>query len=266
MAQPIGKILKNAARAPEVLRCARETTQWASMSSAYLGFSRLAYPFVLRLRSGEQINIEEVTDLKAFWQIFLRRIYRVRFSDRVILDLGANIGIFTLYAARCSPQAEIFAFEPFPSTYRRLLATVRHHNLDSRVNCFNSAVTGTEGVRLMPDASVPSQRRAVASPGSAVAHGTAVAGKTLEALLEENRLLKVDLMKMDIEGSEYEVLLSTSQKILSRISRIALEYHGDSAPYSKQQLFEHLQSAGFRVQWDVCDRQGYGVTEMILES
>jgi FkbM family methyltransferase len=263
MAQPIRKILKNAARAPEVFRCAAETKQWAAVSSAYLGFSRLAYPFVLRLRSGEQINIEELTDLKAFWQIFLRQIYRVHFSDRVILDVGANIGVFTLYAARCAPQTEIFAFEPFPSTYHRLLTTVRDHNLESRVTCFNFAATGAEGVRLMPDASVPSQRRAVASPDSAIARGTPVNGKTLEAMLEENRLSKIDLMKMDIEGSEYEVLLSASQKILSRIRRIALEYHGDSAPYSKPQLFGHLQSAGFKIQWDVCDAQGYGVTEMI---
>jgi FkbM family methyltransferase len=272
MAHQISKILKNAARAPEILRCAEETSQWSSVTRAYLGLSRLEYPFALRLRSGEQVPIEELTDLKAFWQIFLRRIYRVQATDRAILDLGANIGIFTLYAARFAPQAKIFSFEPFPSTFSRLLATVHVHHLDSRVTCLNYAATGANGTRVMPDLPVPSQRRALAltpSPAgtkSGAKPGTQVVGKTLESILEECHVPKVDLLKMDIEGSEYEVLLSTSQTALARIRRIALEYHGDSAPYSKQQLFHHLGKAGFHAAWDICDAQGYGVTEMILRS
>jgi len=262
MTHPIWKALRNVTRAPEILRCAAETNQWARLSGAYLGLSRLQYPLVLRLRRGEQIHIEELTDLKAFWQIFLRKVYRVRATDAVILDLGANVGVFTLYAARSAPQAKVFSVEPFPPTFRRLVATVRDHQLDSRVTCLNYAATGASGVRLMPDAQLPSQRRALASSAS-VTSGTEVMGKTIESILEENRLPHVDLLKMDIEGSEYEVLLSTPQQVLSRIDRIALEYHGDSAPYSKEQLFDHLGQAGFTVTWDLCDAQGYGVAELI---
>jgi len=262
MTHPIWKALRNAARAPEILRCAAETDQWARLSAAYLGLSRLQYPVLLRLRRGEQIHLEELTDLKAFWQIFLRKVYKVRPTDEVIVDLGANVGVFTLYAARNAPQAKVFSFEPFPSTYLRLVATVRDHHLDSRVTCLNYAATGASGVRLMPNGQVPSQRRALASAAS-VTPGTGVMGKTIESILEENHLPHVDLLKMDIEGSEYEVLLSTPQRVLSRIGRIALEYHGDSAPYSKQQLFSHLGQAGFKVTWDACDAQGYGLAEFI---
>src|SRR5579863_1407108 len=117
MPNQIWKALRNMNRGPEILRCMAQTDDWARVSAAYLGLSRLQYPFVLRLRRGEQIRFEELTDLKAFWQIFLRRVYRVRSTDRNILDLGANIGMFTLYAARSAPQARIFSFEPFPSTF-----------------------------------------------------------------------------------------------------------------------------------------------------
>jgi FkbM family methyltransferase len=237
------------------------------MSAAYLGLSRPQYPFVLRLRRGEQIPIAEITDLKAFWQIFLRRIYRVDPSDRVILDLGANVGVFTLYAARSAANAKIFAVEPFPSTFRRLAGTIHNHNLDARVACLNFAAAGSNGMRNMPDTPVPSQRRALVTPDfSASDSGTRVMGKTLETILEEHRLRKIDLLKIDIEGSEYEVMLSTSAKVLARINRIALEYHGDSAPYSRQQLFDHLHRAGFTTAWDVCDARGYGVAEMIRKA
>jgi FkbM family methyltransferase len=261
MSHPISRALRNATRAPEILRCALETNQWAPISAAYLGLSRLQYPLVLRLRRGEQIHLEELTDLKAFWQIFLRKVYRVRATDEVILDLGANVGVFTLYAARNAPRAQVFSFEPFPSTFRRLVATVRDHHLDGRVTCLNYAAAGASGVRLMPAGQLPSQRRALAA--ASVTSGTEVIAETIESMLEENHLPHVDLLKMDIEGSEYEVLLSTPPRMLARIDRIAMEYHGDSAPYSKQQLFDHLGQAGFTVISDLCDPQGYGLAELI---
>jgi len=268
MPTQILKALRNLSRAPEILRCAAETSQWAHISAAYLGVSSPQYPFVLCLRTGEHIAIEELTDLKAFWQIFLRRVYRVASTDHVIVDLGANIGIFTLYAARCAPQAKIFSVEPFPSTFQRLVDTVRDHPLETRVTCLNFAAAGSSGTRLMPDAPVPSQRRVLSSVASyaKVSTGPQVMGKTLEAMFAENRLSHVDLLKVDIEGSEYEVFLSTPSHVLARIDRIAMEYHGDSAPYSKQQLFDHLHRAGFTIAWDICDAQGYGITEMIQKT
>jgi FkbM family methyltransferase len=230
-----------------------------------LGLSSVQYPYILRLRLGEQIKLEEHTDLKTFWQVFLRRVYPVHTADRVIVDVGANVGLFTLYAARCAPQARIVAIEPFPATFDRLLTMVRDHHLDTRVSCLNCAATGAGGVRVMRDLHVPSQRRSL-MPAANGLPGTQVFGKTLEQILDENNLLHVDLLKMDIEGSEYEVLLSAPQEALARISRIALEYHGDSAPYSKQQIFQRLGQAGFRVIWDVCDELGYGVAEMIRKN
>lgn len=264
MVREIGKALRNFRRAPEILRCAQETPQWPGLTAAYLGLARLRYPFDLGLRQGERFHFEELTDLLAFWQVFLRRVYRVRPSDRIILDLGANIGIFTLYAARLAPRSRLFSFEPFPSTYQRLLQTIREHLLESRVTCLNLAVAGASGPRLMPSSPLPSQRRALAeSRPSALDSVTQVDGTTIEAIFEENRLTEVDLCKIDIEGSEYEVLLSTASNVLARIRRIALEYHGDSAPYSRQQLFDHLQRSGFSIAWDICDAQGYGIAEMI---
>jgi FkbM family methyltransferase len=258
------RALKKANRTPEIFRCMAETPQWARVTAAYLGLSRLQYPSVLQLRSSERIRLEELTDLKTFWQVFLRRVYRVEATDRIILDLGANIGIFTLYAARQAPEARIFSLEPFPATFNRLLATVRDHQLENRVTCMNHALTGSTGIRVMCDGVIPSQRRSLAPTESATS-GLQVLGKTLPEVVEQNDLACIDLLKMDIEGSEYETLLATPSLVFARISRIALEYHGDSAPYTKDQLFEHLHRSGFVSVWDVCDESGYGLAEMIFQ-
>ena len=71
-------LLKNTHRAPEIFLCATETSQWRQIASAYLGFSTLSYPSLLRLRRGDCIRLQELTDVKTFWQIFLRRGRRRR--------------------------------------------------------------------------------------------------------------------------------------------------------------------------------------------
>jgi FkbM family methyltransferase len=255
-------LLKNTHRVPEILRCARETSQWRQITSAYLGFSKLTYPVLLRLRGGDSIRLQELTDLKTFWQIFLRQIYRVEASDHIIIDIGANIGLFTLYAARRAPAARIFAIEPFPANFDRLLESVLEHDLTERTTCLKYAITGKAGMRLMHDGPLPSQQRFLVAVGKSTS-GIPVQGMPLGELIRQQALEKIDLLKMDVEGSEYEVLLSASPSELRTIQRIALEYHGDCAPYSKVQIFDHLHKAGFRVTWDIQDDLGYGVAEAV---
>jgi FkbM family methyltransferase len=265
MSPTASQLLKNTRRAPEILRCFQETAQWQQITRAYLGFSKLTYPSLLRLRRGDHIQLQELTDLKTFWQIFLRRVYRVESSDGVILDIGANVGLFALYAAREARQARIFAVEPFPATFDRLLEVVRDQGLTDRITCLNYAITGEGGIRLMRNDAVPSQQRSLIAPGQSVS-GTAVQSKTLSELLREQRLDQVDLLKMDIEGGEYEVLLSTPPDILRSIRRIAVEYHGNCAPHHKAEIFDQLHRAGFKVTWDVQDHLGYGVAEAVMSA
>ena len=265
MSAKASALLKNTRRAPEILRCARETSQWPQITSAYLGFSTLPYPRVLRLRHGDCIQLNELTDLKTFWQIFLRRVYRVEPSDLVILDIGANVGLFSLYAARQAHSAKIYAVEPFPATFNRLLEAVRDHQLAERITCLNCALTGDGATRLMRNDPLPSQRRSLV-PSGKESSGIQVQSRTLSQLIREQGVNQIDLLKMDIEGGEYEVLLSTPPAVLRNIRRIALEYHGDCAPHSKEEIFDHLRAAGFEVTNDVHDSLGYGVANLRLDT
>jgi FkbM family methyltransferase len=176
---------------------------------------------------------------------------------------GCENFLADLFAARQAPTAKIFAVEPFPATFKRLLETVSDHHLTERITCLNYAITSAPGIRSMRNDPLPSQRRALVAAGQPVC-GTSVQGKSLGQLLREQALTRVDLLKMDIEGAEYEVLLSTSPDVLRTIQRIALEYHGDCAPYTKLQIFDRLRHAGFEVTWDVQGHLGYGVAEAVM--
>ena len=256
-------LLRQTWRAPEIFRCAAETPRWPGVTCAIVGLSHPTYPNVLPLRRGRPIPIETDSDLRTFWQIFARRVYAVHGSDRVILDVGANIGLFTIYAARQAPGARIFAVEPFPATFVRLQQMVHDHQLDDQVTCLNRAVTGCSKTYLMRDVPRSSQQRSVIAlkPGLT---GFEVQGTTLAEMIQECRLERIDLLKMDIEGSEYAALLATPLDVLGTIGRIALEYHGHCSPYSKQELFRHLSSAGFQITSDMQNAKGYGVAEAVM--
>jgi hypothetical protein len=73
----------------------------------------------------------------------------------------------------------------------------------------------------------------------------------------------VDLLKMRLKGGDYEAPLYTPPDGLLLIRRIALDYHGHTAPYAKQQIFDHLYKAGFKGTSDIHNSRGYGVAEAV---
>ena len=127
--------VRHVSRGREVIQCVREVEGWRKLILAYVGLSSLPMPHTAHTRSGSSFCLEEFYDAETLWQIYCRGIYEVRPDDRVIVDAGANIGLFVCYAAARAPRAFIHAFEPFPATHERLVRTVRENGLEGRVTC-----------------------------------------------------------------------------------------------------------------------------------
>ena len=269
-------LLANAGRVPEIVACIRETDQWLAVTLAYVGLRPLKYPYELRLKTKHSITLREHTDLVVFWMVFARRHYPVRAADRVIIDVGANIGLFTLYATRQAPKAKIIAIEPFPDTRQALLGLIDRNGLRGRVTVLDNAVTGASGAGVMDSAvGIPSQYRRIYSPTTTrlnaqhrgpagmleSADGEPVRTGTLSEALDSANISVADLVKMNIHGSEYEVLMSMPASSLRRCKRIAVQYHELPAELrlGKRELFEHLRKAGFRLISERDTRGGSGL-------
>ncbi len=256
--------LKCVSRGHEIVRCMKETRQWPSITAFYLRPSPSDYPFTVVLRNGERIEVVEPTDIATLWQIFFHRAYAVRPSERSILDVGANIGLFTLYAARQAPASTIHCIEPFPDTFDRLSKLVRENGLSHRVICSNFALTGSAGTYLMHCTSHFSQRRRIFSEQHPHLPSLRVPGITLETWMNDANINELDLMKMDIEGSEYDVLLSATIEVLRRIRRLIVEYHPmNGSGQTKHALCDHLRKASFELISDVHNDEGYGVLQAV---
>ncbi len=121
------------------------------------------------------------------------------------------------------------------------------------------ALASSTASRLMTSSSAPSQLMSLLPPGSASAGTASVTAVTLADFLDENGIENVDLLKMDIEGSEFEVLLTAEIETLRRIRRVELEYHERQGPESKKDLVARFEKAGFRKTFDTGQDDVYGL-------
>jgi FkbM family methyltransferase len=214
------------------------------LTAAYLGLPT-KLPFCITLDSG-LFEFDEWYDIPTFWQIFFADIYPVQQTDKTIIDAGANIGAFTLYALLRAPECRVIAVEPAPDTCGRLRAALFDHRLERRCIVYQAALADRVGVTTI-SLTPYSQFRSTG-------HGeVAVPTTTLDEIVD--RCEQVDLLKMDIEGAEYSVLGSARWATLQHVQRISLEYHPSGKP---EAILRHLQECGF-----VLDRfheagEGYG--------
>ncbi len=253
------KLFSNLGRIGEVFRCVGECPGWSRLVVGYVGLAAPRFPCEFATRSGERLNLATFEDLVTCWIVFIRRDYAVEGSCRTIVDAGANIGAFSLFAARSAPAARIVALEPFPSTFERLRNHVGQSPYRERITCRDWALCGSDGLRRMDDSPMASQFRGLLVPDGR-SSGIEVEGVSLASLLNRERLDRVDLLKLDIEGSEYEIMESAPAEILERVGTIAMEYHPNG---SKSCLFQKLGDAGFELVIDEpSSTTGYGMARL----
>jgi FkbM family methyltransferase len=167
--------------------------------------------------------------------------YRVSSGD-VVVDIGANIGVFSLYAARIGGASRVYSFEPFPSNYKILSNNVEQNKLRN-VTCVNQAVAGSRGLRTLRLSSADSGSHSLVSGSSE--HTIEVECCTLEDVFQRYSLTKIDYLKMDCEGAEYEILENAISR-LQQIGRISMETH-TTIGRKPEDLEKLLQSHGFDV-------------------
>ena len=238
--------LRHSRRIPEVFAGLRALKNPARIISAYVGVKRLPLPSTVEFRNGLRYRLEEYYDLETLWQINFHNVYTLAPTDNVILDAGANVGLFACWAAQQNPNATIIAIEPFQQNFERLMEHVRQNGLGDRVKGIRSALSSSTGTARFSTEASASQMFRLSDPSEA-AGSVEVPTLTLADLLDRLPQKSIDLMKMDIEGSEYDVLLSAPPAVFARIRRISLEYHkpGSGSGHSKKKLVDYLKSCGY---------------------
>ncbi len=167
---------------------------------------------------------------------------------RTVVDIGANVGYFSLSVLAKNPIAKVFAYEPIPVNFR-LLKQYKDENPIFRLHIFNQAVSRQQETLLLHfDSSDSFTTSASIFKDDHQPDQIKVKATTLEAIIAEHQIKQIDFLKLDCEGAEYGILYNTPTTLLSRISALSIETHpGKSAEEQQDTLIEFLTIHGFQI-------------------
>lgn len=167
-------------------------------------------------------------------------------SKPTIIDVGANVGYFSLFSLMRYPKAKVFSFEPMPQNFE-LLKKYRNENKNLDFNPTNKAMSGEAGhITLQYDASDTFTTSASIFDTSIGNDTLKVETVTLEDVINENHLEKVDLLKLDCEGSEYSILYGASDTTLEKVKALTIETHlGKGEKENRDDLVSYIEQKGF---------------------
>ncbi len=164
---------------------------------------------------------KDSSDKIIFRQIFITRDYsfRSKIKPKLIIDAGANVGYSALWFANRYKDARIIAIEPESSNFKILKRNTR---------CIKRIVP-TEGGLWSKDTFLKIVDDEVDPCGFQVeevgpSDNSAIKAVTLNSILKESGCDKIDILKMDIEGSEKEVF-SKNLEWMDRTNIIIIELH-----------------------------------------
>jgi FkbM family methyltransferase len=159
------------------------------------------------------------TDRIVVREIWEEDVYEVspgRITDNgTVIDLGANIGAFSIYAAYHG--GNVYAVEPEPNNLKALRTNISLNNMDDQITVVPFGITDKRGVAQISND----------GGDSTIKDGVGVSEietMSLNDLFIENDIEEVDVLKIDTEGSELETILGASRETLNKCRYITLEF------------------------------------------
>jgi FkbM family methyltransferase len=194
-------------------------------------------------------------ELDSYNGTFLKKIYEpfpefALENCRVILDCGANIGIFTLKYA-LSGTNRIISIEPNPLAFNRLRKNIAANHI-TNVTALNMGLSSSGGTAKLHwghstlGGSINKQE-------DKSENIVDIELTTLDDIVEEYDITSVDLLKIDDEGSEHDAL-TAAEKTLSMTKRVILEYHSNDL---KDQCKTLLVNSGFKTIHEIPEHRFY---------
>lgn len=206
---------------------------------------------MVQLRNNHVIHLSsDPADIVTVFLIFAREDYGKVAPGTNVIDIGANIGVFALFAAFSGAKG-VYAFEPSASSYEVLSKNIVANGLDSIIQAKRVAVVG------LPSAPVKFPRssdvmNAILPDSSDSDDYDLVPTITLSEIVSP--LDSVDLLKMDCEGAEYDILLRAGEADIRKAAEIRMEYHRGP----RDELIARLTGLGYAVRQFMSEGLGGG--------
>lgn len=193
----------------------------------------------------EDIHLKDKADFDIFIEVFLRDVYKRELlkEGMVVIDVGAHIGIYSVLAAK--KVEKVVALEPFSKNYERLKEnSAPFKNIITK----NIALSNRKGEMpfYVSEFSFSHSLNADIAKESGTYTEASATVSTLDELVRELGLEKVDLIKIDTEGEELNILKGAEETLKKNPKAliVAASYH---YPTEKQEIEEFLKERGFEI-------------------
>jgi FkbM family methyltransferase len=171
--------------------------------------------------------LADYSQLHVLREVFLDEEYRVEHLPEcpTIVDLGSNLGASVIYFRLRHPTSRVIAVEPDPKVFATLRRNVAPFGGVELANVAVASTNGEATFHRYPDSWVSSLVQRWPAPSR-----LSVQTRTLDTLFDDFGLSAVDLLKIDIEGGEWDVLRGFRQ--LEKVRNVIGEVHqiGDEEP------------------------------------
>ena len=209
-------------------------------------------------RNALRFEVTSIALYAVFKEIFLEDFYTIRALAKalprnpVVIDVGANAGYFCLLLFSKRPDAQAYAYEPIPENHELFTKHLAWNpSMARQLRLHHAAVTGrpVESVELFRE---PDQDQSVTASvfKDFATHNRAsvrVPAVTLASIMYDNKLTRVDLLKLDCEGSEYPIVYDTPAELWPAIQSIFLEVHDlDNDRRNVGAITRFLEAQGYR--------------------
>lgn len=194
---------------------------------------------VLTPKANYTFDIPEVdqNDIQVVKETWVENVYQIDEKDLdhtgVFIDIGANIGAVSIYASSFNdsrdsskPPIRVFAFEPQADNLVALSKNIKLNNKIEQIRIFPYAVYTEQGKMLISNNGGSSS-----IVGDLGENTSEVSTITFADVFTKTGVMECDLMKIDVEGAEYDILLTASDEDLHRVRKLSIEFHANIAQF-----------------------------------
>ncbi|MBI3675225.1 MAG: FkbM family methyltransferase [Proteobacteria bacterium] len=207
---------------------------------------------LLRLKDGTSISAPSHEPIpEILREIWIDRCYAPRtgaleaLGPGVIVDIGAHVGLFTLWAKSVWPSARVVALEPSHTMFSYLARNIADNALQDVVPIQVGCAGKNELRPLYAGGHEGANTMYIRDGIVGLKHDIQV--WSLDHLFQKMNITNCPLLKLDCEGAEYEILFNASDETLSNIANITMEYHVGFNAFGPADMQLFLESRGFSV-------------------
>jgi FkbM family methyltransferase len=198
---------------------------------------------------GSDLNIPDsfyIQYLDFYNNPFLNNIVK---ENDVVVDIGASCGTFAHYCLTRKAK-KVVCVEPSPSFY------ILNKTFDSRVERYNCALGTSDGYKqfyftentTLNSFKIDDQKKYDTDNLIGAVRTVTVECMTLNSVIKRSNLNKIDLLKLDIEGFEYDIFKSLSVDVLANIDQVLIEFHHNNN-HRTQIIVDKLVQSGYDLKY-----------------